>query len=239
GKSVVSPPRAPQRAPSAAEPAGELREERHGSDSFDVERAGGSQRCPRPARGSWQAAAYAGATEEILNGRESVSRIWHFSGNGCSVLVGKDLRRPGTYFAAAPPVTAGKPGATHRPLSVAQCERLVGQLVNPGKPPFAQRYVLDLPEGLSVPDLRKSQEPIGVAYDELSANVEVALPVLVAHVTDRRFSYVYEDFVSGVFQCETVGGACARIIAAHVEVYRPAVTKYDEEGRSKSLWFLA
>src|SRR5262249_27909802 len=30
---------------------------------------------------------FVGATEEILNGRESVSRVWHFSGNGRVVRV--------------------------------------------------------------------------------------------------------------------------------------------------------
>ena len=141
-------------------------------------------------------------------------------------------------FAAS--VGAGEKHASPtKRLTAAQCERLVKRLVNPGQPPFTEDYVLHLPNGVSESSLWENQKPIAAAYDELSANIEVSLPVLMAHAADKRFSYVYEDGISGVYECATVGGACIGIIVAHVEVYHTAVRKYDADGRSKSLWFIS
>jgi hypothetical protein len=76
------------------------------------------------------------------------------------------------------------------------------------------------------------------AYNQLSRNVEAALPVLVKHTNDKRFSYVYEDYISGVYKRATVGEACGRIFSAHVDVYQTAVTKpRDHEGRVDVLYF--
>jgi hypothetical protein len=131
-----------------------------------------------------------------------------------------------------------KPTSPTKRLTAAQCERLVKRLVNPGQPPFTEEYVLiDDYKGPSESSLRKKQKPIAAAYDELSANIEVSLPVLVTHAADKRFSYVYEVGISGVYRCATVGTACRQIITAHVDVYHQAVRKYDADGRSKSLWF--
>ncbi len=100
--------------------------------------------------------------------------------------------------------TAAKP----KRLRAADCEKLVEQLANPNKPPFEKLYVLDLPEGSSEAELLKSFQKIGEAYDTLSANCEVALPALMKHIDDRRYSFVQEQPGSGVFRKKTVGEAC-------------------------------
>jgi hypothetical protein len=126
-----------------------------------------------------------------------------------------------------------------KPLTEEQCELLVEQLANPEKPPFDKRYVLRLPKGVSELTLSKAQKSVAAAYDELSENIEVALPVLVRHIRDKRYSYTYEDGISGVYENATVAQACATIIQEHVEVYRRHVTKpRDNEGRTNSLWFI-
>src|SRR5262249_349738 len=85
-------------------------------------------------------------------------------------------------------------------------------------------YVLEQPRNLDNKALRK----IKVAYDKLSANIEVGLPILTKHVDDDRFSYVYEDVgTSGAFVKASVGVACSRIIEAHVEAYCRHVTRTD------------
>jgi hypothetical protein len=132
---------------------------------------------------------------------------------------------------------AGGEGSDQESLTLADCERVVEQLANPGKPPFTEVYVLDLPKGVRESDLRRQQQTIAEAYNALSANIEVAFPVLAAHIADKRFSYVYEDGVSGVYECETVGGACRRIIDEHVAFYEELVAKRDDDGRAKSVWF--
>src|SRR5262245_54811468 len=82
-------------------------------------------------------------------------------------------------------------------LTPEECERLVKQLVNPGKPPFAEPYVHKLPKGLSESILYEKQKRIAAAYDKLSANIEDALPIIAKHVNDERFSYVHELFYTG------------------------------------------
>lgn len=143
-----------------------------------------------------------------------------------------------TVVLAARHSIADGPEADVKPLTAAECELLIEQLVNPSKPPFTQSYVLKLPKGISQSDLYQKQKPIASAYNKLSANIEVALPFLAGRLADERFSYVYEDGISGVYCCMTVGGVCRRIIDAHVNVYQKALTKYDADGRSKSLWFI-
>jgi len=122
-------------------------------------------------------------------------------------------------------------------ITPVDCERVVEQLANTGKPPFTEVYVLDLPKGVRESDLRRQQQPIADAYNALSANIEIAFPVLAAHIADKRFSYVNEDGVSGAYECETVGGACRRIIDEHVAFYEDLVPKRDDDGRAKSVWF--
>jgi hypothetical protein len=138
-------------------------------------------------------------------------------------------------FATSIDAKDGK-AAKKKPITAAECERLVKQLVNPHKAPFTEIYVDRLPKGLNVGTL---QAKARAAYNELSKNFKVALPVLVKNVHDQRFSYVYEDRVTGVYLKATVGQACDAIIGAHVEVYRRHVTTYDGEGRPRSLWFIS
>lgn len=131
----------------------------------------------------------------------------------------------------------GSPPA-RKPLTEARCERLVERLVSPGKRPFSENYVLDLPRGVNTKSLHETQKCIAAAYNELSDNIESALPVLMKHINDRRFSYVYEEGISGTYHTAEVGIACYRIIFAHVNIYSEPVTKYDSDGRSKSLYFI-
>jgi len=157
-------------------------------------------------------------------------------------MLGRGFLRPLATFgmlAFAGSVGAGdKPDPPKKPLTAAQCERLVKEMVNPGKVPFTDVFVHDLPAGLQAGALSNSQKKIAAAYDTLSANVEAALPVLARHLDDERFAYVFEDGIGGVFMTATVGYACRKIIEAHVEVYRESVTKRDSDGRESSLWFL-
>lgn len=119
-----------------------------------------------------------------------------------------------------------RPRSSKKRITAEECERLVKQLVNPNKPPFKEHYAF--PWELDYGKIRKQQEKIREAYDRLSDNFEVSLPILVKHVDDDRFSYVYEDVgTSGVVVKASVGKACNRIIKAHVEVYRREVTRPD------------
>jgi len=124
-------------------------------------------------------------------------------------------------------------------LTPEECERLVEQLVNPGKPPFTGKGMPVLPKGVSVDTIEEKQKKVKPAYDKLSANIEVALPVLAKHANDERFSYVYIQPISGVYKTESVGGACSTIIHEHVEVYHQHTSRpRDDEGRSSSLYFI-
>ncbi|MBI1916719.1 MAG: hypothetical protein HYS12_18595 [Planctomycetes bacterium] len=124
-------------------------------------------------------------------------------------------------------------------LTPEECERLVAQLVNPDKPPFTGKGVPILPEGVSKSSLYERQKNVGPAYDKLSANIEVALPILAKHVNDERFSYVYMQPSSGVYETQSVGGACSSIIHEHVEAYHQDTSRpRDDEGRSSSLFFI-
>lgn len=136
-------------------------------------------------------------------------------------------------------VGAGEKGdPARKPLTAAQCEKLVEQLVNPGKRPFKDDYVHELPKGAEFSSLGRTQKPIAAAYDALSSNIEASLPILMKHINDERFSYVHEVFVNGVFQTANVSAASYILVVQHVEVYRKAVTKHDGEGRSQSLDFI-
>jgi len=124
-------------------------------------------------------------------------------------------------------------------LTPDECERLVEQFVNPGKPPFTGKGKPILPEGVSKSTIYERQKNVGPAYDKLSTNIEVALPILAKHVNDERFSYVYVQPSSGVYKTESVGGACSSIIHAHVEVHQQYTRKSrDDEGRSDSFSFI-
>ncbi len=113
--------------------------------------------------------------------------------------------------------------AKKKRITASDCERLIKQLVNPDKPPFEKAFVLRLPKGVNEQTLRKKQAKITAAYQTLSDNIEISLPLLVKNVDDRRFSFVYTS-TSGAITTTSVGGAVQDIIFAHVEVYRRHAT---------------
>lgn len=121
------------------------------------------------------------------------------------------------------------PGSKKERLTAAECRQLIARLVNPDKPPFTKSFVLRLPEGVDEKTLRRKQGKITAAYQALSDNIEVSLPILAKNVNDRRFSFVYTS-ISGAITTESVGGACSDIIFAHVEVYRRHTTRPDFSG---------
>jgi hypothetical protein len=117
-------------------------------------------------------------------------------------------------------------GPSRQRLTASECEKLVKDLAYPGKPPFKEDYVF--PGKLDEAAMEGKQKKIKAAYDQLSDNIEVALPILVKHSDDERLSYVFEDTgTSGVYAKASVGDACRRIIEAHVEVYRRHATRLD------------
>lgn len=131
---------------------------------------------------------------------------------------------------------AKEPRGKSLPVTVAECERLVEQLANPSPPPFTERYVRRLPKGLSEAGFYKSQKPIADAYDTLSENIEVSLPVLIAHRRDERFSHVYDEAFSGPsYMCRSVGSTCAMLAFDHIDVHVPVITGQDANGRPT--WF--
>ncbi len=135
-------------------------------------------------------------------------------------------------------VAQEKTPLTAKRLTVKQCEKLVETLASPHKAPFTEDYVFDLPKGLGESELLHRQRAIEVAYDTLSANIEVSMPVLMDHVGDQRFSFVQEAMASGTYYCSSVGEACSVIVRAHVSPYQRAVEKSDGEGHTKSIDFI-
>ena len=127
-------------------------------------------------------------------------------------------------------VAGEKPNPPGKLPTRERCERLVEQLVNPGKAPFRSDDVPRLPKGITTSDLYRSQAKIAEAYNDLSDNIEAALPVLMKHIDDNRFSYVFESG-SGNYTKATVGDACNAIVWNHVEPYAPLVTVMDEARR--------
>ena len=137
------------------------------------------------------------------------------------------------------PLAADEPKVLPKKLTVEECQKRIDQLANPEPKPktLCGKTAFGQPKGADA--FIRRQRPIEAAYDELSVNVEVALPLLVKHAGDDRFSYVYEDGISAYYTCMTVGDACRQIIEHHVEVCRPHVRKaVDNEGRSRSLSFI-
>jgi len=135
---------------------------------------------------------------------------------GVSLCAGEPAKRGGSDR---------KAGDKKARLTPEECERLVEQLVNPDKPPFTGNKLLQLPKGVDARTLMEKQEKVKLAYDKLSENIEDALPILAKHIDDERFSYVYIQPRSGVYNTASVGKACSEIILAHVEVYHRHVEK--------------
>lgn len=116
------------------------------------------------------------------------------------------------------------------------CLKWIDQLASPNKAPF-KGVVHRLPAGTTSSSLAKQQAPIAEAYGHLSDNIETALPLLAASLKDSRFSSVFENGYTGDYYCQTVGRLCAGIVDAHINVYRPVVTKAEGDGHLRTLWF--
>jgi hypothetical protein len=135
------------------------------------------------------------------------------------------LAAVGIAAAIFTPARAEKPASKTRAVTPAECKRLIEQLVNPHPPPPSKKsYVYEPPtfDPKVVAKIRK-------AYDTLSDNIQVSLPVLVKHANDERFSHFCES--PGAFPKVSVGAACHEIVEAHVEVYLRYVERDDQDGR--------
>ncbi len=117
------------------------------------------------------------------------------------------------------------------PLTAAECKTLIDQLASRTKPPFAENARPNLPNGIRESDLRRAQQPIRKAYAAIGENIEAALPLLIEHANDQRFSYVYES-LSGAYVKASVGATCQRLISEYIEVYRPHVRSFGGSGIS-------
>ncbi len=127
------------------------------------------------------------------------------------------------------PAAGDKNGKPRTLLKTDECQLLIEQLASKSEPPFAENARADLPRGLRESDLIRIQQPIRKAYADLSDNIEVALPLLVEHANDKRFSYVYES-ISGAFVKASVGSTCRRLVYHHIEVYGPHVRSFGGSG---------
>ncbi len=129
-------------------------------------------------------------------------------------------------------------GAAPLRITAADCEQLVAELVNPGRPPFKRSYVFD--EDLKNQDeIRARQKKVEAAYARLSDGIEVSLPVLMKHIGDEPFSHVADNPFSGSIIKVSVGGACADIVREHVEVYHGHTEGLEAGDRPTSLWFIS
>ncbi len=138
---------------------------------------------------------------------------------------------------AAPAYGDGQRRPTKKGITTAECEQLVGQLVSKDKPPFNKDAVLDgeLSENTIDTMLRKQyRRKLISAYNTLSDNSDVALPVLAKHADDRRFAYIREDPSGGWVKVD-VGTACQTIVERHIEVYQRLI--HSRAGPA-SLWFI-
>ncbi len=142
----------------------------------------------------------------------------------------------GLFAILAASMKAGERSAPEKDrISVKECEKLVKKLVNPNKPPFDKDYVLKPPKGQD----KKALMEIQKAYNKLSDNIEVSLPVLVRNAHDDRYSYVREEYgTSGAFVKASVGYACRQIIDVHVEVHQCHTTKPDFASIPRSISFI-
>lgn len=137
------------------------------------------------------------------------------------------------------PLAADEPKVLPKKLTIEECQKRIDQLANPEPKPktLCGKTAIGQPKGADA--FIRRQRSIKAAYDELSVNVEVALPLLVKHSGDDQFSYLYEDGISGSYGCMTIGNACRQIIGHHIEVCRPHLRKArDSEGRYHSLSFI-
>jgi len=116
--------------------------------------------------------------------------------------------------------------ALPRPVTRDVCEKWVEQLASKTEPPFDEGedgYVLRLPRGITESGLIKAQLPVREAFNSLSENLDVALPIVVKHIDDKRFSYVQEEPSNGVYFQVSVGSACRKLLDQQIAVYKPNI----------------
>ena len=166
------------------------------------------------------------------------SRVWIAVGLVVCVLAGIGLFQ---FISREAPVSHEEfLAAVPKPeLTTEQCEQAVEQLVNPDKPPVIGRHMEaeDFPPGF-ISGLRVKQKPIEAAYQKLSSSIESALPILVKHADDHRYSHIYVDPHSGFFHKADVSETCDYLIRDHVEVYRRHTSGLNESSIPKSIYFV-
>lgn len=84
------------------------------------------------------------------------------------------------------------------------------------------------PEDRLTAEERKSLEPVKKAYAQLSKHFVVSLPYLVESLKDERFSYPEKHPSSDVFENQSVGAACRRIIEKKLLLQNPKLA--DDRG---------
>ena len=75
---------------------------------------------------------------------------------------------------------------------------------------------------------RASLVKVEDAYRQLTKHFAVALPVLIEHLEDDRYSFPTEHPSSGVFQNQSVGHACRSIIQRKLLIRNPTLTDHRE-----------
>ncbi len=75
---------------------------------------------------------------------------------------------------------------------------------------------------------RASLEKVEAAYRQLTEHFLLALPLLIEHLDDDRYSFPTEHPTSGVFQNQTVGQACRNIIQRKILLRNPTFIDHRE-----------
>lgn len=73
---------------------------------------------------------------------------------------------------------------------------------------------------------------VKIAYRKLTKNFQAALPHLVEHIDDKRYSFPREHPSSGSYENQSVGDACRSIIDRKLLLRNPMVT----DSRGISVW---
>lgn len=82
-------------------------------------------------------------------------------------------------------------------------------------------------------EARQALEPVKTAYAHLSRHFLTSLPYLVDSLGDTRFSYPSEHPSSGVFENQSIGAACQRIIDQKLLLRNPIL----EDHRRIAVWY--
>ena len=112
-------------------------------------------------------------------------------------------------------------GRADTPPTAERVRELVERLASPRKTPLLKEHEDTLPKGVGYSEISDERSRVIPIYAELSDAIEVALPILIEHADDERFSHVAEDGSSGCYYSRSVGTTCTELIERHVEVYQP------------------